>query len=64
MKNRDKYISNVNEYDLMMRMHKNIKHGTHCPVKAVSGEYAYDRCLQNTFICEECIQQWLNEEVE
>lgn len=62
MKNRDRYILKVNEYDLLMNIHKNIEHGTHCPIKAVSGEYTYDRCLSNTYSCSECVQKWLNED--
>ncbi len=62
MKNRDRYILKVNEYDLMMNILKNINHGTHCPIKAVSGEYNYNDCLKHSYQCWECVQAWLNKE--
>lgn len=62
MKNRDRYILKVNEYDLMMNILNNIGHGTHCPIKAVSGIYDYNRCTNYSYQCWECVQAWLNEE--
>jgi len=64
MKNRDKYILQRNEYDMLVSMANNT--GV-CPLQAVAGisietkllrcyKYVRDGC------CEKCIQNWLNEE--
>lgn len=62
MKNRDTFIIEVNEYDLMMRINDNIKKRPFpCPIYAVSGQL--DRiCAEYKNNCSDCVQQWLNEE--
>lgn len=62
MKNRERYILKVNEYDLMMTINDNIKKRPFpCPIYAVSGKL--DRCCADfTYICKDCVQHWLNEE--
>lgn len=62
MTNREKYFLKRDEYDTMMTIKANIKHGHHCPIKAVSGQYEYSRCLKYSYICASCCQDWLNEE--
>ena len=65
MKNRDRYILKVNEYDMMMNIYDSCKT---CPIRTVSGVMHYDRCPKyNNHSnmrenCSECIQKWLNEE--
>lgn len=61
MKNRERYILRVNEYDLMMRINENIKKRPYtCPIYAVSG--LLDRCCADyKNNCSECVQHWLNE---
>jgi hypothetical protein len=51
MTNREKYFLKRDEYDTMMVIAENIKHGHHCPIKAVSGQYEYSRCLKYSYIC-------------
>ena len=60
MTNRQKFFQKTNEYDLMLRMQKNA-HGA-CPISIITGDFAKD-CEQQES-CEQCIQQWLNEEVQ
>lgn len=62
MTNREKILK-TNIYDLMMTIKANIEHGHHCPIKAVSGQYEYSRCLKHNYVCGQCAQAWLNEEV-
>lgn len=63
MKNRDKYLVNRNEYDLMTSIEENT--GI-CPIRAISGiskESKVTRCTKYAKAgCKECIQAWLNEE--
>ncbi len=63
MKNREKYLINISEFDLMSSIEENT--GV-CPIRAVAGisrvEKA-ERCLR--FVhegCKSCAQAWLNEE--
>lgn len=62
MKNRDRYILKVNEYDLLMKINENIKKRPYtCPIYAVSGKL--DRCCADFKTnCSQCVQQWLDEE--
>ena len=65
MKNRDRYILKVNEYDMLTDMNKKI-------LSASNAEYCIMHCLNHKkdiddkcwFVnsCDECIQTWLNEE--
>ena len=68
MRNRSQYITQRNEYDLMMTI---VKNTNVCPIYAVSGLPAYIHeetfCLivdrgRNIASCAECVQKWLNEE--
>jgi hypothetical protein len=65
MKNREKYITKVNECDLMNTIEKNT--GI-CPIRAVAGIKKWEklcRCLIHIKKgCNACIQDWLNEEAE
>lgn len=65
MKNRDRYILKVNEYDMLVKMQENIFYsGCYCIIDALTGGVypcKNDKmCMPDT--CKECIQKWLNEE--
>lgn len=64
MKNRDKYITQRNEYDLMMSIHENT--GDECSIPLLTGQPVSSLpCLRSDWVpmpCRECIQKWLNEE--
>lgn len=63
MRNREKFITKRNEYDLMMTI---MRRGDACPIKLVgakkpdcitTGSGVYTRC-------DKCIERWLNEEAK
>lgn len=65
MKNRDKYILKVNEYDLLCKIQCNIMDGRcWCVIDAITGSrYPCENdkmCMMGT--CEACIHKWLNSE--
>lgn len=65
MKNRDKYVLKVNEYDLLMKILTNIQFtDIKCPIFVVTGKYGEysGRCNKYTYQCDKCCQSWLNEE--
>ena len=72
MKNRDRYITKVCEYDMLVKLNKAIQNDVACVIEALTGKYqkyklddkVYCRCfnITNGRQCEECIQKWLNEE--
>lgn len=67
MKNRDKYILQQNEYDMLVQIQVAIASQPYlCVIEALTGkDYPCpdDKvCMLDT--CEECIQNWLNEEAE
>lgn len=67
MKNRDKYILKVNEYDMLSALNAEIMDGKKCIIEALTGEYQYgkekERCIASIDRnCEACIQKFLNEE--
>ena len=61
-KNRDKYILNRNEHDLLITIEENT--GI-CPIRAVAGisrDEKIERCYKHIKSgCNGCIQEWLNE---
>lgn len=59
MKNRERLL-NTNQYDLLIRMQNNLEKGMeiYCILDIITGKLK--QC--NGMECEECIQQWLNEE--
>ena len=71
MKNRDKYITKVCEYDMLMDMQKNIQNCYSCCVidvitgkmincpEEMKGKVGQESRLA---VCSKCIQAWLNEE--
>ena len=65
MKNRDRYLLKVNEYDLILRIFENTKS---CPIKALTGKMDLERCQNYNKTasrkknCSNCMQAWLNEE--
>lgn len=64
MKNRDKYILQRNEYDMLRCLQIAFNSGSKCVIEALTGrEYSCveDKCCMLS-TCEECIQRWLNEE--
>lgn len=62
MKNREKYIINSNEYDLLVKMQKHLReHGAArvpCVLDMIIGQIYPCQCDD----CSHCIEQWLNEE--
>ena len=65
MKNRDKYILKVNEYDMLCKIQSNIMDGyCWCVIEALTGgshPCENDKmCTLDT--CKACIQGWLNNE--
>lgn len=64
MTNREKYILQRNEYDMLRCLQVAFNSGNKCVIEALTGkEYscAEDKCCMLS-TCEECIQRWLNEE--
>lgn len=67
MKNREKYITKRNEYDLMMAIQHNATDQTntfipYCPISVITGNIL-EGCGKNES-CEQCIQHWLNAEAD
>ena len=67
MKNRDRYIVKVNEFDMLSALNYEIKGGMKCVIEALTGEYQYgenkDRCIASEDCnCDACIREWLNKE--
>ena len=63
MKNRERYITKKNEYDLMINI---LKSGA-CPIRAITGERSNPInvvCKSLPEDCPECIQHWMNKEEE
>lgn len=62
MKNRDKYIMRVNEYDMLCKIQATMLTYNCCVIEALSGQSCpHDKeCMYDT--CCECLQNWLNEE--
>ena len=65
MKNRDRYLLKVNEYDLLCRLQVAFGSGLcQCVIEALTGKQYRcpdDKiCMLDT--CRECIQRWLNEQ--
>ncbi len=62
MKNRDKYIGKVNEYDMLCKIQVEMICHNCCVIEALSGaKCPHDKaCMLDT--CRECIQAWLNAE--
>lgn len=74
MRNRDKHILKVNEYDLLLRIHTSLSDNYNCVIEMLEGDYKYfkekdgdlERCRtseerRDKILCDECIQAWLNE---
>lgn len=62
MTNREKFITNRDEYDLLMaiRTQRDV-----CPIKLIGAEKP--KCIPDEkyyyrVLCSECVQRWLNEE--
>lgn len=67
MTNRNKYILQANEYDMLIGLQAAIGSGMcQCVIEALIGRTYLcpedRRCTLDT--CKECIQEWLNEETE
>ena len=69
MRNRTRYITSVNEHDLLLAIRVNVKM---CPIFAVSGDYPSkdEKCFASAGDCGKasvkdcslCAQRWLNKE--
>lgn len=67
MKNRDRYILQRNEYDMLCDLQAAISSGScQCVIEALTAKEYHcpdDKvCMLDT--CRECLQKWLNEEEE
>ena len=71
MKNRDRYILKVNEYDMLMNMQTNlIKVSCRCVLDIITGTtvlcpteaHGKVGAQSRLAVCSKCIQKWLNEE--
>lgn len=62
MKNRERYISQRNEYDLLREIQATMLSNNCCVIEAlVNIKCQHDKeCMLDT--CCECIQKWLNED--
>ncbi len=71
MKNRDRYILKVNEYDMLIKIQENIMDtGYNCILDGITGKKI--KCpeemrgkvgaMSRLEVCGNCIQKWLNEE--
>lgn len=60
MKNRERYILQANEYDLLIRMQKGLSRcDSFCILDLITDKYHH--CPKNAN-CNDCIQNWLNAE--
>lgn len=57
--NREKYFTQANEYDTMMRILDNT---STCPLLVLTGREHGDRCVGYGYECSSCIQSWLNDD--
>ena len=70
MKNRDRYILKVNEYDMLMNMQTKLIKGCRCVLDVITGttvlcpKEAHGKVGEQSrlAVCSKCIQKWLNEE--
>lgn len=70
MKNRDRYILKVNEYDMLMNMQTRLIKGCRCVLDVITGTTvlcpieAHGKVGEQSrlAVCSKCIQAWLNEE--
>lgn len=70
MKNRDRYILKVNEYDMLMNMQMRLIKGCRCVLDVITGTTvlcpieAHGKVGEQSrlAVCSKCIQEWLNEE--
>lgn len=62
MKNRDRYILQVNEYDLLAKIQATMLSNDCCVIEALTGVGCpEDRCCMLS-TCQACIQAWLNKD--
>lgn len=60
MTNRERYILQVNEYDLLIRLQEGLdRNDSYCILDLITGSCIC--CSENTN-CKDCIQNWLNAE--
>ena len=63
MKNRDRYINNCNQYDLLVKIQDAMQNKCMCVIEALSGKdvcrYSIDAPNE---VCYKCIDNWLNKE--
>ena len=62
MKNRDRYILKVNEYDMLIKIQATMLSHNCCVIEALAGISCPNEkmCMLDT--CKECIQKFLNDE--
>ena len=72
MTNRERYIMNVNEYDMLMKMQTNLIKGCRCVLDVITGTTvlcpaeAHGKVGEQSrlAVCDKCIQKWLNSEYQ
>lgn len=62
MKNRDKYILKVNEYDLLVKIQVTMLAYNCCVIEALTGKACPEEKCCMLDVCKECIQKFLNED--
>ena len=62
MKNRDKYILKVNEYDMLIKIQATMLSHNCCVIEALAGISCPNEKMCMLSNCRQCIQKWLNEE--
>jgi hypothetical protein len=62
MKNRDRYILKVNEYDMLIKIQATMLSHNCCVIEALAGVSCPNekKCMLSN--CRRCIQAWLNKE--
>lgn len=60
MTNRERYILQANEYDLLIKLQEGLgRSDSYCILDLITDKY--NRCPDDTN-CKDCIQKWLNAE--
>ena len=62
MKNRDRYILKVNEYDMLIKIQATMLSHNCCVIEALAGISCPNDKMCMLSNCSKCIQEWLNEE--
>ena len=62
MKNRDRYILKVNEYDMLIKIQATMLSHNCCVIEALAGINCKHEKVCALDTCKECLRAWLNKE--